>query len=171
MGPWTVHNVLFETEKSTFAVTVHWTVTAFCKTREKKKKKKKKKQTQKANGGGNVNPNRGKVHCSCKSPIYETHNHFIQKKKNLTILFLYLKIILLQYFQFLIFNKISCIQIDLKKKVQESSRQLSWNFPRVHYGAYKSSYVDKNFHIHNIPNWKEITLLLLVDHKSFDRYT
>ena len=33
VGPWTVHNALFATEKSTFAVTVHWTV------REKKKKK------------------------------------------------------------------------------------------------------------------------------------
>ena len=80
---------------------------------------------------------------------------------------MYLKIILLQYFQFS--TKISCNEMDLKKKIQESSSQLSLNFPRVHYGAYKS-YVDQNFHIHNIPNWKEITLLLLFDHKSFDRY-
>ena len=41
VGPWTVHNVLFETEKSTFAVTVHWTVTEIPKTREKKKKRNK----------------------------------------------------------------------------------------------------------------------------------
>ena len=61
VGPWTVHNVLFETEKSTFAVTVHWTVTAFCKTRKKKKKKKKeKKQTQNANVE-NAYPNRGLI--------------------------------------------------------------------------------------------------------------
>ena len=59
---------------------------------------------------------------------------------------------------------------QIKKKVQESSYQLSWNILRVQYGAYKSSYVDKHFHIHNIPNWKESTLLLPVDHKSFDRY-
>ena len=31
-----------------------------------------------------------------------------------TILFTHLKIILLQCFQFLIFNKINCIQMDLK---------------------------------------------------------
>ena len=32
-----------------------------------------------------------------------------------------------------------CPQIE--KKVQEPSTQLSWNFPRVLYDAYKSSYV------------------------------
>ena len=58
----------------------------------------------------------------------------------------------------------------IEKKVQEPSSQLSWNFPRVQHGAYKSSYVDEHFHIHNIPNWKENTLLLLVEHKIFDRY-
>ena len=41
VGPWTVHNVLFEAGKSTFAVTVHWTVTAFCQNAKEKKKKKK----------------------------------------------------------------------------------------------------------------------------------
>ena len=61
-----------------------------------------------------------------------------------------------------------CPQIE--NKVQEPSSQLSWNFSRVQFGAYKSSYVDEYFHIHNIPNWKESTLLLLVVHKSFDRY-
>ena len=35
---------------------------------------------------------------------------------NLTILFTHLKIILLQCFQFSVFNKISCIQTDLKKR-------------------------------------------------------
>ena len=60
-----------------------------------------------------------------------------------------------------------CQQIE--NIVQEPSSQLSWNFPRL-YGAYNSSYVDEHFHIHNIPNWKESTLLLLLDHKSFDRY-
>ena len=59
---------------------------------------------------------------------------------------------------------------QIKNKVQESSCQLSWNILRVQYGAYKSSYVDKHFHIHNIPNWKESTLLLWVENKSFDRY-
>ena len=33
----------------------------------------------------------------------------------------------------------ACPQIE--KKVQEPSSQLSWNFPRVQYDAYKSSYV------------------------------
>ena len=33
-----------------------------------------------------------------------------------------------------------CPQIE--KKVQEPSCQLSWNFPRVQYGAYKLSYVE-----------------------------
>ena len=61
-----------------------------------------------------------------------------------------------------------CSQIE--KKVQEPSSQLSWNFSRLQFGAYKSSYVDEHFHIHNTPNWKESTLLLLVVHKSFDRY-
>ena len=46
-----------------------------------------------------------------------------------------------------------CPQIE--KKVQEPSSQLSWNFPRIQYSAYKSSYVDKCFHIHKIPNWKQ----------------
>ena len=45
VGPWTVHDALFAAEKSTFAVTVHWTVHE----REKKKKKKRKK-TQNADG-------------------------------------------------------------------------------------------------------------------------
>ena len=45
---------------------------------------------------------RDTMHCSCT--IHRTHNHFIQKKKILKMgpiaLFTYLKIILLQYFQF-----------------------------------------------------------------------
>ena len=43
----------------------------------------------------------------CLCTVYGTHNHFIQKKKlkmGLMILFTYLKIILLYYFQFLIFS-------------------------------------------------------------------
>ena len=31
---------------------------------------------------------------------------------------------------------------QIENKVQEPSSQLSWNFPRVQYGAYKSSYVE-----------------------------
>ena len=37
------------------------------------------------------------------------------------------------------FDEEVCPQIE--KKVQEASSQLSWNFPRVQYDAYKSSYV------------------------------
>ena len=50
------------------------------------------------------------THC-----VHRTHNHFIQKKllkMGPTTLFTYLKIILIQYFQFSVFNKISCIQKD-----------------------------------------------------------
>ena len=51
-----------------------------------------------------------------KCTIQSTYNHFIQKKKNLkmvsTALFTHLKIILLQYFQFSVFCKISCIRTD-----------------------------------------------------------
>ena len=50
----------------------------------------------------------------CSHTVYGTHNHLIRKKKilkmDLTILFTHLKIILLQYFQFSIFNKINCIE-------------------------------------------------------------
>ena len=50
----------------------------------------------------------------CSHTVYGIHNHLIQKKKNLKmdlmILFTHLKIILLQYFQFSIFNKINCIE-------------------------------------------------------------
>ena len=60
-----------------------------------------------------------------------------------------------------------CPQIE--NIVQEPSSQLSWNFPTV-YGTNKSSYVDEHFHIHKILNWKEITLTLLIEHKSFDWY-
>ena len=76
VGPWTVHNILFETEKSTFAVTVHWTVTAFCKTREKKKKKKKKNQTQNANVRKRESKQRLKAQAYQKS-LY-THNQQLQ---------------------------------------------------------------------------------------------
>ena len=49
--------------------------------------------------------------CKNKVTVHETYNYFIQKKKNIyiyiyilkmgfTVLFTYLKIILLQYFQF-----------------------------------------------------------------------
>ena len=31
---------------------------------------------------------------------------------------------------------------QIENKVQEPSSQLSWNFPRVQYGIYKSSYVE-----------------------------
>ena len=47
-----------------------------------------------------------------KKHRYGTHNYFIQKnilKINHTTLFIYLKIILLQY---LFFNEINCIQMD-----------------------------------------------------------
>ena len=36
--------------------------------------------------------------------------------------------------------------------------------------AYKSLYIDEHFNIHKILNWKESTLPLLIEHKSFDRY-
>ena len=52
----------------------------------------------------------------CLCTVYGTHRHFIQKKKFLklgpTVLFTHLKIILLQYFQFSISVKISCIQMN-----------------------------------------------------------
>ena len=48
VGPWTVNIYTAHCRKSTFAVTVYWTVTANSKTRENKKKKKKKKKEQKA---------------------------------------------------------------------------------------------------------------------------
>ena len=54
------------------------------------------------------------MHCS--HIIYGTHNHFIHKKilkMDPTELFTHLKIILLQCFQFLVFSKINCIQMDL----------------------------------------------------------
>ena len=47
--------------------------------------------------------------------VHGTHHHFIQKKIlkiGLTALFTHLKIILLRYFQFSVFSKISCIQMD-----------------------------------------------------------
>ena len=47
--------------------------------------------------------------------VHETHNYFIQKKilnMGLIALLTYLKIILLQCFQFSVFSKISCIQTD-----------------------------------------------------------
>ena len=49
------------------------------------------------------------VHCSCI--VHGTYNHFIKKniKMGPAVLFTYLKIILLQYFHFSVFNKISCI--------------------------------------------------------------
>ena len=51
-----------------------------------------------------------------KCTIHRSYNHFILKKKILkmgpTALFTVLKISLLQYFQFSIFSKISCIRID-----------------------------------------------------------
>ena len=61
-----------------------------------------------------------RLHCTwdivpCTRTVHGTHNHFIQKKilkMGPTILFIHLKIILLQYFQFSIFSKISCIQTD-----------------------------------------------------------
>ena len=47
-------------------------------------------------------------YCShCSNTVHGTYNHFIQKKilkMGLTVLFTHLKIILLQYFQFSIFN-------------------------------------------------------------------
>ena len=49
MGLWTVHICTVHDKKSTFAVTVHWTVTAIPKTREKKKKKTKRNKTQLGN--------------------------------------------------------------------------------------------------------------------------
>lgn len=39
VGPWTVHICTVHYRKSTFAVTVYWTVTALPKTRENQKKK------------------------------------------------------------------------------------------------------------------------------------
>ena len=46
--------------------------------------------------------------------VHGTHNHFIYNKNilkiGLTTLFTHLKLILLQYFQFSFFSKISCIQ-------------------------------------------------------------
>ena len=53
----------------------------------------------------------------CSHTVHGTHSHFIQKKKiknGSTTLFTHLKIILLQYFQFLVFNKINCIQTNPK---------------------------------------------------------
>ena len=55
------------------------------------------------------------MHCS--STVYRIYRYFIQKKKikmSSTILFKYLKIISLQYFQFLVSTKISLIQTDHK---------------------------------------------------------
>ena len=57
--------------------------------------------------------------------VYEIHNHFIQKnilKIGPTISFTHLKIILLQYFQFLGFSKIRCIQRTYKVKVNEGTK-------------------------------------------------
>ena len=51
--------------------------------------------------------------------VYRTHKFYFSiifsLKIGPTILFTYLKIILLQCFQFSVFNKISCIQTDLRK--------------------------------------------------------
>ena len=51
-----------------------------------------------------------------KCTFQRTYNHFIQKKKILkmgpTALFTHSKIILLRFFQFSAFNKISCIRMD-----------------------------------------------------------
>ena len=47
--------------------------------------------------------------------VHRTHNHFIKKiyiKKGPIVLLTYLKIILLQYFQFSVLTKISCIKTD-----------------------------------------------------------
>ena len=56
---------------------------------------------------------------STPCPIYKTCKLYFSiifsLKINPMILFTYLKFILLQCFQFLIFNKISCIQTDLRK--------------------------------------------------------
>ena len=63
------------------------------------------------------------------STVHDTHNHFISKKilkMGPTILFTHLKIILLQYFQFSILTKISCIQIDPK-----GSKYYKWVFIRL----------------------------------------
>ena len=63
-----------------------------------------------------------------------------------------------------------CPQIE--KKVQKPSSQLSWNFTRVQYGAYKSSYVGNTSTSTKYPNFflKKSTLFLRVENKSFDRY-
>ena len=61
-----------------------------------------------------------------------------------------------------------CPQIE--KKVQKPSSQLSWNFIRVQYGAYKSSYVENTSTSTKYPNLKESNLLLRVENKSFDTY-
>ena len=61
-----------------------------------------------------------------------------------------------------------CPQIE--KKVQKPSSQLSWNFIRVQYGAYKSSYVENTSTSTKYPNLKESALFLWVENKSFDRY-
>ena len=45
-------------------------------------------------------------------------NNFFLLKMGFMVLFIYLKIILLQYFQFLISAKISCIQTELLKQKQ-----------------------------------------------------
>ena len=58
----------------------------------------------------------------------------------------------------------------IEKKVQKPSSQLSWNFIRVQYGAYKSSYVENTSTSTIYPNLKESTLFLQFENKSFDRY-
>ena len=75
VGPWTVHNVLFETGKSTFAVTVHWTVTAFCQNAKEKKKKKKKKEKRKTQTQNAVSKQRLNVILHLSFWIFSSNHH------------------------------------------------------------------------------------------------
>ena len=59
---------------------------------------------------------------------------------------------------------------QIENKVQKPSSKLSWNFPRVQYGTYKSSYVENTSTSTKYPNLKESALFLWVENKSFDRY-
>ena len=107
--------------------------------------------------------------------IYCNQLHAIKKKKrvsqvNILILYFYL-LELSNYKQTKQNKKIDdkvCPQTE--KKVQKPSSQLSWNFIRVQYGAYKSSYVENTSTSTKYPNLKESTLLLRVENKSFDTY-
>ena len=93
VGPWTVHMCTVHYRKSTIAVTVYWTVVA------------------------NIDfstMNSASMHCSRIHKFYFLATFSL--KIGLTILFAHLKIILLQYFQFSVFNfsKINSIQTEPK---------------------------------------------------------